>query len=84
MPTNLKRVSFYAEPELVEKLERWHAETGASISELVRRAVQNATSFRPKVTTDPQQGKMISFHPWEEVETRSVQPVLLGTRPEAK
>lgn len=74
MPTNLKRISFYAEPELVELLERWHAETGAPISEIVRRVLK--TRITPDLCT-PDQKKML-FRP--QMETRNVQPTLLTHR----
>ena len=40
MPTQLRRISFYADKSLVELLESESTRTGAPISELVRRAIR--------------------------------------------
>ena len=40
MPTKLRRVSFYADPALLELLKAERSRTGAPLSELIRRAVR--------------------------------------------
>lgn len=56
-----KRITFRADAELAAALERWHAETGCPVSEIIRRILK--TRVTPDLCT-PDQKKWL-FPPQE-------------------
>jgi predicted DNA-binding protein len=46
-------ISLYVDPEQLEQLREWSEETGAPVSEIIRRAIKTALDARP----DARKGK---------------------------